>query len=148
VRAKIAKTLNELDAYPYSGHSAIIGKVGHKWQDRRYVLRLFGDREGRSKREYRKFVEAAIGQGHRPELAGGGLVRSQGGWSQVVSMRKRGEAEKSDDERILGSGDFVEKIVAETEERQNRPLTGVSASREVEETIGSMCDEEGVRVSS
>jgi len=52
-------------------------------------------------------------------------------------MRRRGEAEKSD-ERILGSGDFVEKIVAEAEERQNRLLTGVSALKKVEETIGSM----------
>ena len=60
VRAKVAKTLEELDAYPYSGHSVIIGKVGHTWQDREYVLRLFSNREGRSKREYRKFVEAAL----------------------------------------------------------------------------------------
>ena len=110
------------------------------------MLRLFGDREGRSKREHRKFVQAALGQGHRPELVGDGLVRSQGGWSQVVSMRRRGEEEKSD-ERILGSGDFVEKVVAEAEERQNRLLTRLFASNKVEETIGSMCDEEGVRVS-
>ncbi len=72
-------------------------------------------------------------------------MHSQGGWSQVLSMRIRGEAEKSD-ERLLGSGDFVEKIVAEAEERHNRLLTGVSALRKVEETIGSMCDEEGVSV--
>jgi len=88
-------------------------------------------------------VEAGIGQGQRPELVGGGLVRSQGGWSQVVSMRSRGLAEKSD-ERILGSGDFVEKIVSEAEERQKRLLTGMSALRKVEKTIRTMCKEEGV----
>lgn len=145
VRTGVAETLDELDAYPYSGHSVIIGKIGHKWQDRDYVLRLFGNKEGRAKKEYRKFIEAGIGQGHRPELVGGGLVRSQGGWSQVISMRRRRDAEKSD-ERILGSGDFVEKIVAEAEERQNRLLTGASALRKVEETIRLMCDEEGVKV--
>jgi putative transposase len=146
VRTGMVKTLDELDAYLYSGHSVIIGKKCHKWQDRDYVLRLFGAKEGKAKKEYRIFLEAGIEQGQRPELVGGGLVRSQGGWSQVISMRKRGEIENSDD-RILGSGDFVAKIVAEAEERQNRLLTGASTLRKVKETIRSMCKEEGVRES-
>ena len=146
LRAGLAHTLDELDAYAYSGHSVIMGNPGHKWQDGEYVLRLFGAKEGRAKKEYRRFVEAGIGQGRRPELVGGGLVRSQGGWSQVISMRSRGAAQKAD-ERILGSGDFVEKIVAEAEEGQSRLLTGTSALRKVEETIRLMCEEEGVRES-
>jgi putative transposase len=146
LRAGLAHTLDELDAYPYSGHSVIMGREGHKWQDREYVLKLFGTKEGRAKKEYRRFVEAGIGQGRRPELVGGGLVRSQGGWSQVISMRSRGVAEQAD-ERILGSGDFVEKIVAEAEERQRSMLTGKSTLRKVEETIRLMCEEEGVRES-
>ncbi len=81
-----------------------------------------------------------------PCFPGGGLVRSQGGWSQVISMRRRGEVENSD-ERILGSGDFVEKIVAEAEERQNRLLTGAATLRKVKETIRMMCEEEGIRES-
>src|SRR3990172_1092776 len=111
LRAKMVKSIEELDEYPYSGHSVLIGKRGHKRQDRDYVLREFGSKEGSAKKEYRKFMEAGMGQGRRPELVGGGLIRSQGGWSQVISMRRRRDAEKSD-ERILGSGDFVEKIVA------------------------------------
>ena len=58
-------------------------------------------------------------------------------------MRSRGAAEKAD-ERILGSGDFVDKIVVEAEERQSRLLTAL-ALRETEETIRLMC-EEGIRV--
>ncbi len=58
-------------------------------------------------------------------------------------MRSRRVAEKAD-ERILGSGDFVEKIVAEAEERQRSMLTGKSALRKVEETIRLMCEEERV----
>jgi len=145
VRVGVAKTLDELDTYPYSGHPVIIGKIVHEWQDREYVLRLFGTKEGWAKEEYRIFIEAGIGQGHRTELVGGGLVRSQGGWSKVISMRKQKGSEKSD-ERILGCGEFVEKMIAEAEERQNRLLTGASALRKVEETIREMCDEEGVKV--
>jgi len=29
-----------------------------------------------------------MGQGKRPELAGGGLIRSSGGWSTIKSLRK------------------------------------------------------------
>ena len=47
-----------------------------------------------------------IDQGHRPELVGGGLIRSMGGWSAVLAMRRSGSKEVSD-QRILGDGDFV-----------------------------------------
>jgi putative transposase len=147
VRVGVAKTVNELDTYRYSGHSVIIGKVGHKWQDRDYVLGLFGSKEGKAKKAYRAFIEAGMGQGIRPELVGGGLVRSQGGWSAVISMRRQGKDAEQSDERILGSGDFVEKIVSEAEERQERLLTGASALRKVEKTIRDICNEEGVKVS-
>lgn len=144
MRAGVTKTLDELAAYPYSGHAVIMGKLRHKWQDRDYVLGLFGEQEGRAKKQYRIFVEEGIGQGQRPELIGGGLIRSQGGWSQVFSMRRQRAAEKSD-ERILGSGEFVEKMVAETEERQDRQLSGAAALRKVEETISAICKEDGVK---
>jgi putative transposase len=49
-------------------------------------------------------------------LVGGGLTRSVGRGSEVVSMRRRGERQLSD-ERILGSGEFVQKILEETEEK-------------------------------
>ncbi len=35
---------------------------------------------GDAKRSYRRFVEEGAGQGHRSDLTGGGLIRSQGGW--------------------------------------------------------------------
>jgi hypothetical protein len=59
-----------------------------------------------ARREYREFVEKGIDQGRRPELQGGGLVRSAGGDKRGLLGRKKEEREKGD-ERILGSGDFV-----------------------------------------
>ena len=55
-------------------------------------------------------------QGRRPELVGGGLIRSLGGWSALKELRV-GDPRIKGDERILGSGDFVErvlKVAAET----------------------------------
>ena len=47
-----------------------------------------------------------IERGRRPELVGGGLIRSMGGWWAVLASRRRGEREVAD-QRILGDGDFV-----------------------------------------
>jgi len=44
-----------------------------------------------------------------------------GGWSEVLSSRRRGEKQASD-ERILGSGDFVERVVGESEKRMRETL--------------------------
>jgi hypothetical protein len=50
-----------------------------------------------------------IEAGSRPELVGGGLVRSLGGCSQVLSLRRTGRRAFSD-ERILRSSESDELI--------------------------------------
>jgi len=79
----------------------IAGRRQHEWQDRKYVLSWFGDSEDKAKKAYRKYIHAGMDQGNRPELVGGGLIRSLGGWPQVISARKHGDRELSD-ERISG----------------------------------------------
>ena len=61
-------------------------------------------------------VRQGVNQGRRPELVGGGLIRSLGGWSVVKSLRKSGLIEKGD-ERILGSGGFVESVIKQADEK-------------------------------
>ena len=46
----------------------------------------------------------------RRDLTGGGLVRSVGGWLNLIEMR-RAKVFVKGDERILGEGDFVEQIL-------------------------------------
>jgi len=75
----------------------------------------FGDTLKVARRRYRQFVKNGIAQGTRPDLQGGGLVRSAGGDKRTLLRRKREERELSD-ERILGSGDFVGKVLAESNE--------------------------------
>jgi putative transposase len=72
-----------------------------------------------ARRRYREFVKKGISHGRRPDLVGGGLIRSQGGWAAVKALRKVGAYMKGD-ERILGSGEFVEKVLAQSEERLKR----------------------------
>jgi hypothetical protein len=36
------KNMSELDKYRWSGHSVLMGRIKHEWQDRDYVLSWFG----------------------------------------------------------------------------------------------------------
>jgi putative transposase len=128
LRAGIAKSLEELNRSPWSGHSALMGHQKRKWQDTEYVLSYFGKGAGR-RRQYLKFVREGITLGRRPELVGGGLIRSMGGWSGVLGLRRRGEKTASD-ERILGDGEFVERVLEEWDEvgRATLRLPGVRRS--------------------
>jgi REP element-mobilizing transposase RayT len=143
LRVKLVKDLKGLEKYPYCGHGAILGTVKNEWQDRDSVLAQFGSREGDAKGAYRRFVEEGVALGRRPELVGGGLVRSLGGWSEVKSQRRRGEPELSD-ERILGSGEFVERIMREAEARTQRQHAAKGRGRKVERLIAEACKKHNV----
>ena len=88
--------MEALDHYPYSGHSAVMGKIDRQWQDVSGVLELFGGRTGTARRRYKVFVEKGALEGRRPELVGGGLIRSSGGWEAVKVMRRAKLFEKSE----------------------------------------------------
>jgi hypothetical protein len=123
IRANIVHTMKDLDRYRWSGHAAIVGKVDYAWMDCDYVLRWFGATVRGARISYREFVKKGIAQGRRPELVGGGLIRSLGGWSIVKAIRKEKVMELSDD-RILGSGEFVQKLIDESDENTRRQFKG------------------------
>jgi REP element-mobilizing transposase RayT len=143
LRAVMIKSMADLDCYRYSGHSVLMGRVKHEWQDRDYILRQFGNKEGEAKKRYREFVKAGIQEGRRPDLVGGGLIRSQGGWSQVLTLRRSGVREMSD-ERILGSGVFVERVLQEAEERVIKQIRAAQSCKKIEEIIRTVCREKGI----
>jgi len=119
LRAGVVQDLSELETYRYSGHSVLMGKTKREWQDRAYVLRIFGEREREAKRGYVSYVSEGVEQGRKPELVGGGLLRSVGGWKGLKEMRDSGERVRGD-ERILGGAEFVERVLRESEEEWQR----------------------------
>ncbi len=112
LRAGVVAELRHLDRYPWSGHSAVMERVARPWQAVAEVLRRFGAATKNARRRYRQFVAEGVAQGRRPDLQGGGLRRSAGGWKGVASLR-RGRERWAADERILGSGAFVEAVLRE-----------------------------------
>ena len=159
LRAKLVEDLKALDKYPWTGHSAILGRRKNQLisklekevssADKRIgfsqfhletekaiinpdhpvnpvpkrplaektiedVLLHFGKNLKEARRRYRQFVKKGIKQGRRPELQGGGLVRSAGGDKAGVLGLKKEDREKSD-QRILGSGGFVGAVLQKSE---------------------------------
>lgn len=139
LRVGIAKDLSELDDYKYSGHSALMGRVDRKWQDTDDVLGRFSEKRRGARRLYREFVEAGVGQGQRPELVGGGLLRSCGGWTGVTELR-RGREKYLSDERVLGSTSFIEEIVKEADQQEEGKNRQVS----LDALIGRICGDMGI----
>jgi hypothetical protein len=145
LRGNLVKDLPSLDRYPWCGHAVLMGRMKKEWHHCDDVLSWFGKSVGDARRAYRIYVREGISMGRRPDLVGGGLARSQGGWAQVVAMRKR-KVRELYDERILGSGDFVEKILGEAEENFKRSLKNNLSSRRIEKLILKACKKSNISV--
>ncbi len=120
IRSKIVPTLQELNRYPYCGHSALAGKQKIPWQDVDYVFGYFGNSNRGAKQAYLNFVMKGVDQGRREDLTGGGLIRSVGGWEAVKKLSRNDQYHMMSDERILGDSEFVESILSEANEKYER----------------------------
>lgn len=118
LRAGLVEDLKSLDKYPWCGHSVLMKKKKNDFQQTDEVYRLFSRNRKEARREYRKFIKKGLDEGSREDLNGGGLIRSMGGWYEVEKMRRSKRRELSD-ERILGHGDFVEKVLKHVKEKKS-----------------------------
>jgi hypothetical protein len=119
LRAGLVADYRRLCTYRYCGHGALIGKHKVVFQHTDTELKRFAKTLNVSRKRYREFVQKGIEQGKRPELSGGGLVRSAGGWKAVKMLRKANLFQKAD-ERILGDGDFVQRALDHANEQLDR----------------------------
>ena len=120
LRAKVVNDLKELDRHSCCGHSALMGRKKREWQEIDYVLGYFGKRIGEARKKYRSYVEKGVTLGRRPELVGGGLIRSLGGWDEVKKMGLSGQDRIKSDQRILGESEFVIDVLSESERQFSR----------------------------
>lgn len=134
LRARLVEGLDQLDSYPYGGHSALMGKCPNDWQDLEKILGLFGRRLSNARHAYRAFVERGTAMRRRPELTGGGLIRSVGGWEALKSLGKK-KMHLKGDERILGDSDFVKEILEAHNERMERRCRLAAEGFDIEKVI-------------
>jgi len=115
LRGGIVMELDELRSYQYCGHAILMGTMSYEWQDTDYVFNYFGKIRSVARWEYQKFVSDGMHRGSRPDLVGGGFLRSIGGWTVLKECRRRGDYIKGD-ERILGGNDFVTQVLKKADE--------------------------------
>jgi len=120
LRAGIVPNVRSLNIYRYCGHSALMGKRKFEWQETGYVLSYFGKGVSNARKSYYEYVKEGIGQGRRPELVGGGLIRSLGGWDVIKEAGLKSIGRVKGDDRILGDSEFVLKVLKEADEKFDR----------------------------
>jgi putative transposase len=133
INAHIVKTMEELDVYPWAGHSAIMGKKRLLWQDTDYVLQWFRH----SRKSYRTFIQKGV-EAPVPDLEGGGLVRSS---ERQISQGQRKNPVLAD-QRILGTGDFVNNLLARKLKQKSLSLT--ERQQKMDEILRGHCEKAGI----
>jgi putative transposase len=118
LRGKVVETLELLDKFPWSGHRALLGMETRSFQQVETVLSKFGGSKKKAQMAYRRFIAEGAGMDHRSVLAGGGLLRSLGRPPGRWEGLKREDLQPFD-ERILGSGGFVEEVLKKIEKRED-----------------------------
>jgi putative transposase len=109
VRAGLVSSVEQLADYPFAGHAVIMGKRKYPIQNIDDVLAMFSTKRSEAIGRYQEFVAEGIGHGTRKDLQGGGLIRSSGGITALLA--RNSEEHEAADDRILGSGEFVEMVL-------------------------------------
>jgi hypothetical protein len=134
IRAGIVEDLKTLKSFPNCGHSVLMGKANHPWQDTQYILKLFGKTVREARKYYSAFVSRGIALGRRHDLTGGGLIRSYVGWT-AVKARREADLRVISDERILGSSHFAESVLAEANEEFEKKTLALAKGVDLEKII-------------
>ena len=138
LRAGIVANLSELELFSYCGHGALIGTCKHPWQNTGQILHLFSGKATEARERYRQFVKKGASTGRRDDLTGGGLIRSRGGWAQVIAMHRDNLFQKSD-ERILGDNEFVTQVLDQAQEQMERRYSLKARGINAEAVIERVC---------
>ena len=130
IRAGISKTLVELNNYPYSGHSALLGRVNYNWYDAGDVLTLFGKQKNRATNKYLEFIKDGLSMGKDIRFSGGGLKRS------LNFPNNYPKEKQAFDDRILGESDYVLSL-QESAEKTVPISSGTPINEVIEKEIKS-----------
>jgi putative transposase len=147
LRARVVATLEELSAFPYSGHAALLGTVERRWQAVEEVLARLDRDRARARERYEAYVAAGASQGRRPDLVGGGLRRSAGeGWGVRRRRRKAGEEESVYDARVLGDAEFVRAVLSEAQWERREVLRKATQATDLSELGALVAQGAGITV--
>ena len=132
--------INKLPGYKWTSHKEMINK--QKKEDKlieaEEVLGYFGKRRKEAIARYVEYVRE--GKELREDYGGGGLIRRAGGIKEI--LKRKAEERELYDERILGSGGFVEETLRRMEQEEDK----YPKIRNIEELIGRISRYYGIEV--
>ena len=121
-RAGIVPAVDALADYPWTGHAVLLGRGKRPWQETDEMLGRFGEKAGAARRELVAFMGGFEAKNEARSFRGGGLRRSAG---DGLETSRRLRTEKwAHDERVLGSGRFVEAVLRLHEGDRSTPAAG------------------------
>ena len=144
LRAKQVSDLKKLAHYSYCGHSVLLGNYSNDWQSVDETLKLFGKTLAEAQRSYHNFIKKGMNLGRQPQLVGGGLIRSLGGWHAFKAFDRTNVHLKSD-ERILGDSDFVEEVLKKAKEQLDRQYQLKATGFDIEQVAERVAELLGVK---
>ena len=122
----------------WCGHRQLIGKSSQGLIVADKLLSLFSSRPSDARQMYRQFIADGVGVPLQINLSQGGKRASRGTHPEL-------DDEELFDERILGGGKFVERVLASAEQRPS--ATGGSLA-EIIDQVADCCGVETSRITS
>jgi hypothetical protein len=106
IRAGICTTMEELDTYPWCGHSVLAGRMKRSFQTTDTVLRRFGSTDKTARKQYRAFM-------------GKGMHTRGSDWIVDTVRESNRGVEKKDRPAcwVIGDREFVVSVMSKNEER-------------------------------
>lgn len=117
--ARLVPSLAALSRYQWCGHRSLLGIRPVAWQAVDEVLERFSRHRPAARRAYLAWMAEGNPEGEEPILEGGGLVRNAGGW-EAMAAGGRDRQPRAGDQRILGDGEFVGRVLREVEHQDRR----------------------------
>jgi putative transposase len=100
IRAGICPNLDQLESYPWTGHSALMGKYKNNFQNIDAVLRRFGKNKPQARARYRTFLMEGIGPGNESEII-----------SKIRNSNRAKEQRGASECWVIGDENFVKGIL-------------------------------------
>ncbi|MBI4707734.1 MAG: transposase [Candidatus Omnitrophica bacterium] len=113
--------INSLYKYNWTGHRELLKKEEEGIIAREEVLGYFGKTERKAIDSYKEYINEGIEL--KEDYEGGGLIRSAGEMDEAI--KRRSEDYQTYDDRILGDGEFVEKVYNTIEEKLNYKIKDI-----------------------
>ena len=135
LKAKIVRNLDELKAYPWTGHKALIEDIPLSWYDHGSVLSLFGKDMQEARKNYLQFLRDGFQED--VDFEGGGLMRSKGHGKGMIITGKISDYQLFD-ERILGDNEFIKGIYSAGAIDDNEDESNQKEKMTIEEIIDSI----------